>query len=203
MDVKMAPDLTNESRTNLAKAKSRGLTHTPIMKAITLDKSWEEIKDFLQLKLCNTDIHTYIMCFMDIQQGENESLAVYIHQFKTEARRCSFTNSATTIHIFIKGLKNAHNLATHIYEKGPQTLADAISGVERLQAMQHLTATHIQPTTVNIMSQDKDHCFQCQEQGHIAHHCPNIGCFECDKYGHIIMDCPHKIPPSGTPANHQ
>ena len=58
MDVEMAADLTNESRTNLAKAKSRGLTHTLIMEAITLDKSWEDMKNFLWLKLCNTDIHT-------------------------------------------------------------------------------------------------------------------------------------------------
>ena len=78
-DVETAADLTNESRTNLANAKSTGLTHTLIMEPNTLDKPWEEIKDFLWLKLCNTDIHTYISCFMEIQQGENESLAAYIH----------------------------------------------------------------------------------------------------------------------------
>ena len=49
-----------KSRANLAKAKSRGLNHTLIMEAITLDKSWEDIKDFLWLKLYNADIHTYI-----------------------------------------------------------------------------------------------------------------------------------------------
>ena len=67
----MAPDLTNESRTNLGKAKSEGLTHTLMTEAITLNKPWKEIKDFLWLKLCNTDIHTYILHFMEIQQGEN------------------------------------------------------------------------------------------------------------------------------------
>ena len=50
----------------------------------------------------------------------------------------------------------------------------------------------------NMMSKD---CFQCQEQGHIACHCPNIRCFECDEYGHIGMDCPHRIPPLRTPAS--
>ena len=64
----MAADLTNESRANLAKSKSRGLGHTLIIEAITSDKSWDDIKDFLWLKLCNTDIHTYISHFMEIQQ---------------------------------------------------------------------------------------------------------------------------------------
>ena len=51
---------------------------------------------------------------MEIQQQEKESLAAYVHQFKAEAKRCNFTNDATTIGIFIKGLKNTHSLATHI-----------------------------------------------------------------------------------------
>ena len=67
---------------------------------------------------------------MEIQQKEKESLVAYIHCFKREAKRCNFTNSAATIRIFVKGLRNAHTLATHVYEKGPQTLADAISKVE-------------------------------------------------------------------------
>ena len=43
----------------LAKAKSRGLTYILVTEAINLDKSWDEIKDLLWLKLCNADIHTY------------------------------------------------------------------------------------------------------------------------------------------------
>ena len=50
------------------------------------------------------------------------------------------------------------------------------------------------------MSHEEDCCFQCQESGHIAHHCPSVWCFECDEYRHIVMDGPHKVPPSGTPA---
>ena len=68
---------------------------------------------------------------MEIQQREKESLAAYIHHFKTEAKRCNFTINAATIRIFVKGLKNAHSLAARIYEKGPQTLAHAISEVEK------------------------------------------------------------------------
>ena len=52
------------------------------------------------------------------------------------------------------------------------------------------------------MSHEEDRYFQCQESGHIAHHCPNVCYFECDEYGHIVVDCLHCIPPSGTPACH-
>ena len=69
---------------------------------------------------------------------------------------------------------------------------DAISEVETLQTTQQLTATLIPSSTVNVMSYKEDCCFQCQESGHIAHHCPNVQCFECDEYGHIVMDCPHR-----------
>ena len=59
-------------------------------------------------------------------------------------------------------------MATRIYEKGLQTLADTIPEVEKLQATQQLTATLIPSSTVNIMFNEEDHCFQCQEAGHIA-----------------------------------
>ena len=78
---------------------------------------------------------------MDIQQKEKESLAAYINRFTTEARRCNFTTVAATIMIFVKGIKNAHILAMLIYEKGPQTLTDAILEVEKLNATQQFMAT--------------------------------------------------------------
>ena len=139
---------------------------------------------------------------MEIQQKEKASLAMYIHHFKREVKRCNFTNNAATIRIFVRELKNVHSLTVQIYEKGPQTLADALSEIKKLQATQQLTATLIPSSTVNIMSHEEDLCFQCQESGHIACHCPNVQCFECDEYGHIVVDCPHRIPPSGTPACH-
>ena len=138
---------------------------------------------------------------MEIQQKEKESLATYIHRFKREARRCNFTNNAATIRIFVKGLKNTHTLATCVYEKGPQTLADAISKVKKLQAVKQLTATLLPSSTVNVTSNKEDQCFQYQELGHIRCHCLNIHCFECDKYGHVEADCPDRIPPSGTPTH--
>ena len=81
-DIEMASELTGESRTKLAWAKSRGLVRTLISEALTSQKTWEEIKDSLCLNISNTDIHTSISCFMDIQQSDKESLAAYVHQFK-------------------------------------------------------------------------------------------------------------------------
>ena len=111
MDIDTAADLTAESRTKLAQAKSKGLTST-LITDITSGKSWDDVKDLLGLKICNSDIHTSISHFIEIQQREMESLTVYIHHFKREAKRCNFTNNAVTIRIFVKGLKNAHSLAT-------------------------------------------------------------------------------------------
>ena len=53
-----------------------------ILEALTLQKTWEEIKDSLHLKISNSDILTSISHFIDIQQTEKESLAAYVHQFK-------------------------------------------------------------------------------------------------------------------------
>ena len=111
---------------------------------------------------------------MDIQQKEKESLAAYIHCFKREASRYKFNNDAATIGIFIKGLRNVYTLATRVYEKGPQSLADAIKEVEKLQAAQQLTATLLPSSSVNVMLTNDDKCFQCQELGHMAQHCPCI-----------------------------
>ena len=44
-DLQMALELTGESRTKLAQAKSRGLVRTLISEALTLHKTLEEIKD--------------------------------------------------------------------------------------------------------------------------------------------------------------
>ena len=110
MDIETAADLTVESRAKLAQAKSKGLTHTLITEAIMSGKSLDNMKDLLQLKICNSDIHTSISHFMEIQQKEKEPLVAYIHCFKTEAKRCNFANNTATIRIFVKGLKNTHSL---------------------------------------------------------------------------------------------
>ena len=155
------------------------------------------------MRSLHSDIDVSVSRFMKIQQKEKESLAAYIHHFKREASRCKFDNYAATIRIFIKGPRNLHTLATRVYEKGPQSLADAIKEVEKLQAAQQLTATLLPSSSMIIMSSDDDKCFQCQELGHRVHHGPHIKCFDCDGYGHGTADCPDRIPPSGTPARHR
>ena len=201
-DIETTADLTNESQAKLAKARLRGLTHTMVRKAINSDKCCEEKKDLLQLKICNTNINTYTSCFMDIKHQGKESLAAYTHRFEIEAKRCKFTNDATTIRIFIKGLKNAHGLARHIYEKELQMLTDTLSEVEMLNATQQLMAMIMPPSMVNVKSNEKDCCFQHQKPGHIAQNCPHIRCYECNEYGLIIMDCPHEILPLETQVTH-
>ena len=76
------------------------------------------------------------------------------------------------IRIFIKGVRNACTLASRVYEKAAQSLADANREVEKLQTAHQLTATLLPSSSVNAMSSDDDKCFQCQELGHIACHCP-------------------------------
>ena len=51
---------------------------------------------------------------------------------------------------------NAHSLLVHIYEKDPQTLIDAITEVEKLNAAQQLTMTILPSSAVNMMSNDED-----------------------------------------------
>ena len=46
-DIETASELTGESRTKLAQAKSKGLMRTLISEALTAQKNWEEIKDSL------------------------------------------------------------------------------------------------------------------------------------------------------------
>ena len=105
INIKTASDLTSKSRTRLTQAKSKRLICTLISEALSSNKTWDEIKDSLHLKICNSDIHMSISHFMAIQQKEKESLAAYIHRFKREANRCNFDNNAATIQIVIKGVQ--------------------------------------------------------------------------------------------------
>ena len=74
MDIETAATLLAENRTNLAQAKSKVLSCTLITGALTSGKCWDDIKDLLCLKICNSDIHSSVGCFMEIQQQEKESL---------------------------------------------------------------------------------------------------------------------------------
>ena len=65
--IETASDIMAKSRTKLAQAKSKGLVRTLISEALTSNKTWEDIKDSLHLKIYNLDIHTSISHFMEIQ----------------------------------------------------------------------------------------------------------------------------------------
>ena len=93
-DIETAAQLTNESRTKLAQAKLKGLVRTLITEALIAQKSWDEIKDSLHLKISNAGIHNSISQFME---NDKESLATYVHRFKQKANRCKFDNDAATI----------------------------------------------------------------------------------------------------------
>ena len=70
VDIESAANLTDESRTKLAQAKSKGLIHTLITEAPTSGKCWEETKDLLHLKICNSDIHISKPLYGHSTEGE-------------------------------------------------------------------------------------------------------------------------------------
>ena len=47
VDIETIANLTDESRTKLAQAKSKGLSHTLITEVLTSGKCWDGIKDLL------------------------------------------------------------------------------------------------------------------------------------------------------------
>ena len=171
MDIETTADILTESHTCLVGAKSLSLTLTLIHKATQTGKCWDEIKGILRLKLCNANIYTFTSCFMEIQQEDSETLATYIHHFKTAAKQCAFDNDTAAICIFVKGLRDAPTIASKIYEKGLQTLAEVIRLVEKLNAAHQLTVT-LTPSTVSMMSGDA-RCFVCGWTGHFGCHCPD------------------------------
>ena len=67
----------------------------------------------------------------------------------------------------LESFQRIEKYPTCIYEKGPQILTDDILVVEKLNATQQLTTMIIQPSKVNVMSNEES-CFQCQEPGHIT-----------------------------------
>ena len=76
---------------------------------------------------------THQLATLWISNNQTKILAAYVHHFKQGANRCKINNDAAAIRIFLKGLKNAHTLATKVYKKGPQSLADTIKEVEKFR----------------------------------------------------------------------
>ena len=99
---------------------------------------------------------------MEIQQRDNETLAAYMHHFKTKAKMCDFNSDTAAIHIFVKGLWDAHNIVAKINERNPQTLLQVYKLMKKLNTAQQVTAT-LTLLTVNMMSND-DRCFYVARQ---------------------------------------
>ena len=123
-------------------------------------------------------------CFIEIQQESNEMLAAYVHQFKTESKRCCFISSTAAICIFIKGLWDAHNFAAKIYKRDLQTLSEVSKLVEKFNAVQQGKVT-LTSSTVNMMSND-DWCFVCRKTCHISCPCPVAQYYNCK----VLTLCP-------------
>ena len=186
-------DILKESHAHLAEAKSDSPNQHPCSsKALHTGKSWDDIWDILHLKLCNVNIHTYTSCFMEMQQRDSETLAAYAPCFKMGAKRCGFNSGTTAIHIFVKGLWDAHNIAAKVYEKEPQTLSEVIKLLEKFKMAQQVTAT-LSPPMMSMMSND-DRCFACGRKGHIGHNCPNAKCYNCNGFGHFTKTAQRKSP---------
>ena len=142
---------------------------------------------------------------MEIQQKDSETLTVYIHRFKKEAKHCDFNSYPAKIRIFLKGLINSSKIAPGVYKKGPTTIEDAISIVEKISSAQRIAASFSQNHQISMMKRGStDHhtpsqdCSNCGQLGHPWFTCPCIVCHGCNQYSHILRHCRDRIPPSGT-----
>ena len=139
------------------------------------------------------------------QQKDSETLTAYIHRFKKEAKHCDFNSHPAKLRIFLKGLINSSKIAPGVYEKGPTTIEDAISIVEKISSAQHIAASFSQNHQISMMKRGStDHhtpsqaCSNCAQLGHPWFTCPHIVCHGCNQYDHILRHCWDRIPPSGT-----
>ena len=187
----------------VAKGKARGLVRDLIREHE--DKPWPHIKEQLRNHLNNASIHTYTLRFMEIQQKDSETLTAYIHRFKKEAKHCDFNSHPAKIRIFLKGLINSSKIAAGVYEKGPTTIEDAISIVEKISSAQCIAASFSQNHQISMMKRGSTNhhmpsqdCSNCGQLGHPWFTCPHIICHGCNQYGHILRHCWDRIPPSGT-----
>ena len=83
---------------------------------------------------------------------------------KTTAKWCVFDSDTVVIHIFVKGLWDAHTTTAKIYKKDSKTLSEVIRIVEKFNAAQQLRAK-LTPSMVSMMSND-DRYFVCGWTGH-------------------------------------
>ena len=206
-DVDMAATATDTGPITVAKLKARGLVRDIIEEAIAEEVDWNTCKERLRAKICNANKHTRISSFMEIRQGK-DSLPAYVHRFRKDMKKASFTDTTAAIGIFLKGLTKAAILAPKVYEENPTTLDEAITIVENAQAAVDATTAIIkeEPQRVTqITSQEtynraptaivsyRDYpnlpCNCNPDKSHIRL-CQNARCNTCDFYGHWSLDCP-------------
>ena len=206
-DVDMAATATDTDHLTVAKLKARGLVRDIIEEAITEEADWSTSKERLRAKICNANKHTRISSFMEIRQ-DRDSLPAYIHRFRKDMKKASFTDTTAAIGIFLKGLTRAPILAPKVYEKNPTTLDEAISIVENVQAAVDATVSIMreEPLRVTqITSQEqynrapaaiisyRDYpnlpC-NCNPQKPHVRLCQNARCNTCNLFGHWALDCP-------------
>ena len=221
-DVENAAAIVEEDEVVVANGKARGLARDLIKEHES--QPWHHIKEQLCNCLNNASIHTYTSKFMEIQQKDSETLTTYIHRFKKEAKHCDFDSHPAKIRIFLKGLINSSRITPSVYEKGPTTIEDAISIVEKISSAQRIAASFSQNHQISMMKRgpNKHHapnhhhapthhqtinqdCSNCGQLGHPWFSCPCIICNGCNQHGHIYRYCWDRIPPSGTsspPENH-
>ena len=179
-DIKNAATLVEENEVIVVKGKARGLVWDLIKE--NKDKPWPHIKEQLHNCLNYASIHTYTSRFTEIQQKDSETLTAYIHRFKKEAKHCDFNSHPAKIRIFLKGLINSSKIAPGVYEKGPKTIKDAISIVERISSAQCIAASFSQNHQISMM-----------KRGSTDHHTPSQDCLNCGQVSHPWFTCPHII----------
>ena len=133
----------------VAKGKARGLARDLIKEHE--DKPWPHIKEQLCNCLNNASIYTYTSRFMEIQQKDSETLTAYIHRFKREAKHCNFDSHPAKIRIFLKGLINSSKIALGVYKKGPTTIEDTISIVEKINSAQCIAVSFSRNHQISMM----------------------------------------------------
>ena len=221
-DVENAAVIVEENEVVVAKGKARGLARDLIKEHES--QPWHHIKEQLSNRLNNASIHTYMSRFMEIQQKDSETLTAYIHRFKKEAKHCDFDSHPAKIRIFLKGLINSSRITPSVYQKGPTTIEDAISIVEKISSAQCIAASFSQNHQISMMKRGRNEhhapehhhapthhqpinqdCSNCGQIGHPWFTCSCIICDGCNQHGHIYRHCWERIPPSGTsspPDNH-
>ena len=177
-DVENAAAIAEEDKVVVAKGKARGLARDLIKEHES--QPWHHIKEQLHNHLNNASIHTYTSRFMEIQQKDSETLTTYIHRFKKEAKHCDFDSHPAKIRIFLKGLINSSRIAPSVYEKGPTTIEDAISIVEKISSAQRIAASFSQNHQVSMMKRGCNKHHTPEHHHAPTHHQPiNQDCSNC------------------------